>query len=166
MPQKNHERLLEAVALLEPPPAGLRVWVIGDGPLRSRLEARAAALGIADRVRFGGLRRDAPDILAHADLAVFSSDWEGLSVAALEAPAPVRPCVHARLGHGRAAREGAGAIVPATPAALADAMGRLLADPERRAEMGRAGRRRSEQHGVAAMVTAYERLYVAAAHSR
>lgn len=163
--QKNHRRLLEAVARLD---AGVRVWVIGEGELRAQLEQRRDELGLGDRVRFAGLRRDAAEIMAHADVVVFSSDWEGLSVAAQEALAAGTPVVSTPVQGMAELLEGRAGVVAsdATPEALADALAELVGDPARRAAMGEAAREIAGRYSVGAMADAYEALYARALSAR
>jgi glycosyltransferase involved in cell wall biosynthesis len=159
VPQKNHRRLLDAIALV--PEAHL--LIVGDGPLRGEIEARVRELGLGDRVRLAGLRLDAPAIIAGADLLVFSSDWEGQAVAALEALAAGTPVVSTP-AHGMTAllASGAGLVAPSMEAAdLAACIREVLADPARRAAMGEAGRALvAERHALPVVLDAYERLYV------
>ncbi|MDZ7779702.1 MAG: glycosyltransferase family 4 protein [Gemmatimonadota bacterium] len=74
--------------------------LIGDGPERSRLEALAHELGVADRVVFVGSHRhdEMPGLLSSGDLAVFPSLMEATSVAALEAMACEVPVAASRVG--------------------------------------------------------------------
>ena len=65
----------------------------GQGPERRRLEAMAMALGVSDRVRFLGHRRDVPDLLAACDVFVLPSLYEGLPLSVLEAMAAGKPVV-------------------------------------------------------------------------
>jgi len=78
---KGFDVLLDAVARLP----DLHLWIAGTGDLQGKLEAQAARLGIADRVRFLGWREDVPALLAAADLLVSSSRWEPLGNVVLEA---------------------------------------------------------------------------------
>lgn len=159
VPQKNHRRLLDAIALV--PEAHL--LIVGDGPLRGELEARVRELGLGDRVRLAGLRLDATAIIAAADALVFSSDWEGQAIAALEALTAGTPVVSTPV-HGMAGllRSGAGLVAPTMePADLADCIREVLADPARRAAMGAAGKALvAERHALPVVLDAYERLYV------
>lgn len=74
---KNPELILEALALL-PRGQGYTLEVVGDGPLRPRLEQRAREWGLGDAVFFLGFRDDTAARMAAADLLVLSSDREGL----------------------------------------------------------------------------------------
>jgi len=161
--QKNHLRLLQTAALTRAAGVRARYFVAGDGHLGEALGRRRAELGLEDDVRFLGLRRDTGDLLARADVLLFSSDWEGLSIAALEGLAAGTPIVttpvegmRVLLGSGEAG------VIAAdmSPAALAGALGELLADPSRLAEMGQAGRELTRtSFSLGAMFDRYEALY-------
>jgi len=89
--QKGHRYLLTAfAALVREHGVGARLVVLGEGELRPSLERQAAEVGIADRVLFAGLRSDVPALLPGIDAVVFSSLFEGLPVALLEAMAAGR----------------------------------------------------------------------------
>jgi glycosyltransferase involved in cell wall biosynthesis len=92
--QKNHEFLLEiASATLQRKPS-MRLLLIGDGPLRSAMQARVNQGSLRDRTIFTGLRSDVPRLMRGAmDVFVFPSRWEGLGLALLEAQAAGLPCV-------------------------------------------------------------------------
>jgi len=93
-PQKNQRFLLEAFAAAYHADACSYLVIAGEGPLRSGLEAYAEGLGVADRVRFLGLRRDAGALLdALFDVLVLPSLHEGLPVVLLEAQAAGLPCL-------------------------------------------------------------------------
>ena len=68
--------------------------MIGDGPLRNEIEKKSALLGIADKVIFGGLRKDVDRIMLGAmDVFVMPSLYEGLPVVGIEAQAAGLPCI-------------------------------------------------------------------------
>ncbi len=79
--QKNFALLLDAFAKL---PADFRLALLGDGERRDELQAQAAALGVADRVVFGGFVANPYPVFRAADVYVMSSDWEGLPTVLLE----------------------------------------------------------------------------------
>jgi glycosyltransferase involved in cell wall biosynthesis len=140
--QKAHERVLEAAAIVRRTDPDVTFLIVGDGPRRAELQARAAELGVEDVVRFTGARDDARALIALSDLLVFSSDWEGLSIAALEALAAGTPVVTTDVaGMRELLSGGAGTIVPGTdPADLAAAISELLGNEPKRLEMARIGR--------------------------
>ncbi|HSE96980.1 MAG TPA: glycosyltransferase [Blastocatellia bacterium] len=86
---KNHAMMIEAMALLADNLAGngfdARLVVIGDGHLRSELEALAAKLGISDRVVFTGFREDAASLYSDLDIVALTSLNEGTPVTLIEA---------------------------------------------------------------------------------
>jgi glycosyltransferase involved in cell wall biosynthesis len=161
VPQKAHARLLDAAAALARDGVPARFVIVGDGPLRSELEERARTLGLNGAVCFAGLRRDARAIVACSELLVFASDWEGLSLAALEALAAGVPVVSTDVaGSGEVLSTGAGVVVAREPTAIAQAIAELLADDERRARMGEEGRRlHAERFSIESMVAAYRSVY-------
>lgn len=141
----------------------LRLVFFGDGPLRRELESLAASEGAADRVVFAGFRPDIGELLAVVDAVVFSSLWEGLPLALLEAMAAGRCIVATAIpGIQEAVRDGdqsllvpAGAIEP-----LGAALARVAAEPELRRRLGRAARRRFlDEYTAGLMVQRYEDLY-------
>jgi glycosyltransferase involved in cell wall biosynthesis len=160
---KGHADLLEAAARIVSRHPRTRLVLVGDGPLRAELEARAQRLGIRERVVFAGVREDVARVLARLDVVVLPSHTEGLSNVLLEAMAMTRPLVATSVGGSPdVLRDGvSGLLVPARdPEALAAAVGRMLEDPERAGAMGRAARRLVEREfSRPRMVAAYEALY-------
>lgn len=92
-PEKGQLDLVEAVARLADRQCRLRLLLVGDGPQRDAVEARAAALGIADRVLVTGVVKDVRPLLKAADAFVLPSHSETFSNAALEAGAMGLPLV-------------------------------------------------------------------------
>jgi len=140
--QKNRGTLLDAMARLSDIEA-LRVLVVGSGPEREKLEARAGELGLSRRVLFLGQRLDVPDLLAASDIFVLSSDWEGLPITILEAMTSGVPCVATAVGGvPEALTDGVTGVTvePGDPGALADGIRALARDPELRARMAAAAR--------------------------
>ena len=119
--------------------------LIGDGPERVGLEAEAAHLGLADKVRFSGYQsQDAvAGALARADIFVLPSFAEGVPVVLMEAMATGLPVVATAVGGVSELvdhRESGLLVPPGDKQALAQALTGLLDDPALRADMGRAGR--------------------------
>lgn len=152
-PEKRLDRMLAWVAGASREHPGLRLWVVGEGPLRGDLERLAAEHGLGGAVAFAGARERVGDFLAAADLLVLSSDTEGMPGAVIEAAAAGVPAVATAVGGvAECVEDGlTGLLVdPATgpagdptgEAAGAAAISALLADPARRRAMGEAARRR------------------------
>jgi glycosyltransferase involved in cell wall biosynthesis len=163
VPIKAHEVFLDAAARLAARRPAARFLVVGDGECRGALEARAARLGLADRVRFLGWRADLDRVYADLDIVALTSDNEGSPVALIEALAAARPVVATRVGGVPDLIEDGrnGLLVPPRdPAALAAALDALLADPARQAGLGRAGRVDvTRQFGAARLLADVDVLY-------
>jgi glycosyltransferase involved in cell wall biosynthesis len=94
---KRNELLLKAVANL-PRDIAARVVFVGDGEERAALTAYARDVGIDGRVIFAGYRRDAPAIMAAADVLAITSNKEGLPIVILEAMAVGCPIIATAVG--------------------------------------------------------------------
>ena len=160
---KGHEFFLRACCEISRRWPATTFLLIGDGPLRGRLEELARTFGLEQNVRFLGTRSDVPELLALTDVVVLPSLEEGFPNAVLEAMAAGKPVVATRVGGIPEAivDEKTGLLVPAGDAAsLAAAIGRLMEDPGRRTFMGAAGRQRvHERFGLSKMVAEMEALY-------
>jgi glycosyltransferase involved in cell wall biosynthesis len=157
--QKGFDVLLEAIAQV--PEAQL--VVVGGGPGLEDLVARAGTLGIGERVEFTGWVDNPRDHLTRLDLYVQPSRFEAQGLAIAEAMLAELAVVATDVGGiPDVVIDGeTGLLVPPEdPEALARAIAELIDDPARRAEMGRAGRRRAaEKFTAAGMVAGFERLY-------
>jgi len=160
-PQKDIETLLGAAARVDR--ADLIWLIVGDGPERGILEARANALGVKDRVRFLGTRNDVPALLHVADVLVLSTRWEGCPLVVLEAGICGTPAVVSDVpGAREVVRDGVtGLLFPAGDVtALASYVERLANDPDRRRALGHAGNAFvREKFAVDVMIERYRTLY-------
>jgi glycogen synthase len=143
--EKGVQDLLAAVPRLRRRHPGLRVVVAGTGPAEASLREQARALRLGRSVTFAGFVPDADlaALVAAADCAVVPSRYEPFGMVALEAGAAGTPVVAADVGGlAEVVADGRfGLRFPAgEPAALADAVSRLLADPELGRRLVRAGR--------------------------
>jgi phosphatidylinositol alpha-1,6-mannosyltransferase len=140
---KGHDQVLDALRLLP----GVRLVVAGDGDDRSRLAARAADLGLADRVAFTGFVSEATllELYRRAAVFVMPSQGEGFGLVYLEAMRAGKPCVAARGGAAEEVvvdRETGLLVDPDDLEELTGALDTLLASPDTARRMGEAGRRR------------------------
>jgi glycosyltransferase involved in cell wall biosynthesis len=127
--------------------------VLGDdlkngGAMRRAMEARVHDLGLSERFRFLGFRTDAPRIVQSFDVIAVPSLIEPLGNATLEAMAAGRPVAGSRVGGipEMVVDDVTGLLVPpGSPTALADAFVQLTRDPDRRARMATAARRRAAE---------------------
>ena len=92
-PQKNHPFLLDIfTSLLKKEPDAV-LLLVGGGEGMPKIQAKAQELGIAERVRFLGVRSDVADLMQAMDVFVFPSLYEGLPVTMVEAQASGLPCI-------------------------------------------------------------------------
>ena len=140
-PEKGLPVLLRALVDL---PQDLRLYVVGTGPDRAKLESLATELGVGSRVEFLGWRDDALSVLAAADVVVHPSLHEALPSAVIEALALGRPIVASDVSGVRdiLGDQEYGRVVPPGDAhALVNAVTRMLSEPQQaqaKAALGRA----------------------------
>jgi glycosyltransferase involved in cell wall biosynthesis len=161
-PEKNHGQLVDAIAALRKRGLPARALLIGDGPTRPAVEARARSLGIAEHVLITGLQKDVRPLVGACDaLVLCSTAVETFSMAALEAMALARPVVQSEMG-GAAEMTRPGENGFLFPVGDTRALiGRLaaLADGGARNRMGLAARETVErQFSERAMVERYESM--------
>ncbi|MFJ4209483.1 glycosyltransferase [Paenarthrobacter sp. NPDC089675] len=158
VPRKGVDLVIQSLPLLEQ--AGfddVELLVVGgsgdaltleEDPEAQRLRALTKELGVEDKVTMRGqVPRDTmPGILRSADAVICTPWYEPFGIVPLEAMASGVPVVAAAVGGLRETvvdQKTGLQVPPRDPEAIADAVGRLLADPALRAEMGRAGMRRA-----------------------
>ncbi len=164
-PQKGHRVLFEALPAIREAVPDVLARLVGHEELSTvaDLQALAATHGVDDLVTFEGFRADVATVLADLDIFVLPSLWEGFGLVLLEAMAAGRPIVASAVGPiPEIVVDGVTGLLvpPGAPAALAEAIIRLLRDPELAAAYGRAGRARVERElRVETMVARTEALY-------
>jgi glycosyltransferase involved in cell wall biosynthesis len=136
VPIKNLRLLIEAVAKVRVRVPSTHLLIVGDGPERGAVRARAAELDLTDAVTFAGSvpQGDLPAFYRAADVFALSSDFDNSPNAVLEAMACGLPVVATDVGGVRdfVAEGVGGALVPPDNAtALANALERYLAHPDR-----------------------------------
>ena len=90
---KNHPFLLAIFAALLKKESNAILLLVGGGEDVPRMQAKARELGIADHVRFMGVRSDVADLMQAMDVFVFPSLYEGLPVTMVEAQTAGLPCL-------------------------------------------------------------------------
>jgi glycosyltransferase involved in cell wall biosynthesis len=162
-PVKNVDGLIRAAEVVCQRHPRVQFEVAGEGEDRLGLEKQIRNAGLDDRFRLLGSVADVPGFLARLDVAVLCSHSESMSNALLEYMAAGLPVVATDVGaNGSLVRdEREGLIVPpGNSAALAEGIHRLVGDPARRREFGKAARRRAEKEfSRAAMVRRFEDFY-------
>jgi glycosyltransferase involved in cell wall biosynthesis len=142
-PQKDHVTFLRAAAIVNQIIPDTRFALVGDGPLRSSLEKLSQELGVASKTTFFGEQQDVGTYLSTFDVAVSSSEAEGCSNSIL-------------VDNGET-----GFLVPlGDTEALAEAIVRLLRDPDMARLMGQRAREKvTNQFSMNNMVHQYQSLY-------
>ncbi len=140
-PDKAHEVMLDAMAIVAAREPRALLLIAGDGPRRPFLEERMRTLGLQQHCRFLGVVRDVGAVLAASDIMALSSHprQETLSVAAIEAMFAHRPVVSTRVGFMDEIvipGETGELVQPEDPRALAEALLSLLQNDDKRRRMG------------------------------
>jgi len=164
IPLKGHALLIDAMVDLP----GVSLLIAGRGPEQEALSARIAQRGLSDRVRLlGALPHDRlPALFAAADVVAAPSSSEGLANIWVEALACGTPIVITDVGGAREVvdRPAAGRLVERTPAAIAEGIRAVLADPRPQTEVAEAAARFTWERNTQALFDHLSRLV--GAHGR
>ena len=163
-PPKNHLLLVEAFALAVKEYPKMRLWLVGDGPLRPAVEKVVKEKGLDNKILFIGVVPNVEDFLADCDVFVLSSDFEGFGIVIAEAMAAGKPVVATGVGGvPELVEDGVTGILvpPCNPEALAKGILRLAKDSDLRQRMGKAAQERAlERFDIARTAREYEALYL------
>jgi glycosyltransferase involved in cell wall biosynthesis len=146
--EKGLDVLVESSAILSKLFPRLKVLIAGIGPEEARLRAMVAEAGLEDTVLFLGARRDVPHVLASLDVALCTSDWEGMPISVLEYMAAGKAVVSTRVGGIPDLLENGleGLLVDRRDSeAVAEAVARLLRDDVLRKQLGARARERQRR---------------------
>lgn len=161
---KDYSTLLSAYARARL--GGLRdpLVIVGGGEEEAALRAQAQQLGVADDVHFIGHRDNPYPYMKSAKLLVLSSAWEGFGLVLVEAMMLGLPVLSTDCPSGPGEILGGGEfgvlVAPRNPDALADALLKLAASPQRLAFFAERSRHRSEEYRLETMATRYRDLFV------
>jgi len=142
-PEKGHRHFLQAAKIIKEGVPTAKFLIVGDGPMRTDLEAMAKEMGILEDVCFTGFREDVPVVLSLMDVFVLPSLEEAFGIAMLEAMAVGKPVIASNVGGVyEAVIEGeTGFLVePGDWQKMAKLAIGLLGDEEKRKRMGEKGR--------------------------
>jgi glycosyltransferase involved in cell wall biosynthesis len=160
--QKGVTHLLQAVAELKNQFQNIRLVIAGDGTLKEQLRREAVSLGLND-VLFLGFRRDTPQLLRAFDVFVLPSLFEGLPVALIEAMAAGCAVVASRIGGvEELLTDGVTGLLvaPGSSPALAEALRRLIVQPDLRHRLGRQAQQHvTKEFSAEAMIAGTEEVY-------
>ena len=158
VPQKRPERALEVLAGVHKLGLPAHLVVAGDGPLRTMFTQEVRARGLDDNVTLLGHRDDVERVFGGVDLAILTSEDEGIPGVAIEAAMTGCPFVTFDLGGVReVVIDGVtGVVIPHQDTALmAERVAALLRDAEVRRDMSIESRRRSAEFAAPARAQAY-----------
>jgi glycosyltransferase involved in cell wall biosynthesis len=160
---KDHVTLLRAIKILVLRNIDLCLALIGEGELRELVENAVRELGLQAHVCLLGNRPTVNELLPHADLFVLSSRREGLPMALLEALACGLPVVTTAVGGiPDVVKHGVNGFLvsPENPQSLAEAIERLLGQPETASRMRVANRQKAlTEHSMEETAATYAQLY-------
>jgi len=161
--QKGIIHLIRAASQVLALHPGTGFVVAGDGKIRAQLQNFVNEKGVADNFIFIGATKEIPAFLQCLDVYVLPSEWEGLPLVILEAMAAKRCIVASKVGAvPQVITDGEEGVLvpPADPAALADALVRVLGDSDLRQKLANNAHERFVQgFTVHSMTRSYERLY-------
>ncbi|MHA1279572.1 MAG: glycosyltransferase family 4 protein [Candidatus Helarchaeota archaeon] len=147
-PEKGHRFLIDALSHIKEEIENTYFVFCGEGVCQPELENRAKKYGVLSHCRFPGFRKDMPRIYQAMDFLVLPSLTEGLPNVVLESFAYERPVVATAVGGvPEVVVDGEnGWLVPSQDSMkLADAIRKMIQDPEGRERMGKAGREKVER---------------------
>ncbi|QEG00495.1 GDP-mannose-dependent alpha-(1-6)-phosphatidylinositol monomannoside mannosyltransferase [Stieleria maiorica] len=164
--EKGHADLIDALAMLQSKwPETRSAWtmrMIGDGPLRGELQARAESLGLESRIQFVGSLASAAAEINAADALVLPSRFEGMPNVVLEAMALGTPVIATRAGGAIELQADAPTAFwadPGNPPSLAQAILEFAANPDQAATQRLAAQQQIESdHAPAAITRQIEQL--------
>jgi glycosyltransferase involved in cell wall biosynthesis len=159
--QKGFDLLLAALARMR---SRARLIILGEGKDRETLLEQAQALGVSDRLTLPGFVPDPVVWLAHADLFILSSRWEGFGHVIIEAMAAGTPVIATNCPYGPAdiLVDGVNGVLVETDniQAMANAMDRLLGDRKQREKFRHNGMDSIQKFKVDAVLEEYMTLFL------
>lgn len=161
VPLKRHELLIEAFSLL-PRQLPARLFILGDGPEKERLQRQIKELNLQDRVSLLGYRSDVSDFLRLGNCFALASSTECLSCSILEAMSEGLPILATRVGGNSAlvTEEENGYFIDASASNIAERMLYLVEHRWCLPELGEKSRQKFQnQFTLARMVEEYVKLY-------
>ena len=160
-PQKNHEVLVQAAAILKKRGCNVRIRCCGDGPLLESIQKQVLEAGLSGHIVFEGVCGDILDRMTQADIFLLPSKWEGMPMTIIEAMGTGLPVVASKVGGvPDIITDGeSGLLIPPTAEALTQAIERLVKDEALREHLGTQARQESRRFSIEAMAQGYEALY-------
>lgn len=154
---KDQKTVIKALKYL---PDQFKLILVGDGITRAEHELLVAELELNKRVFFLGVRNDIPQLLKTADIAILSSQYEGLSLASLEGMASGKPFIGSDVPGIRELVKGYGVLFPqGKENKLAEEILKLTQDKDYYHSVAEACKKRASQYDISSMVNKTVNLY-------
>lgn len=154
---KNQATLIKALPYIK---NNVEVLFVGDGAQRSEVEGLAKELGVYEKTKFLGFRKDVYAIMKSCDLQVITSSWEGFGLVAVEGMACGLPIVSTNVDGLNEVIDGVGVFYDMNdPKDLAVHIDEVLGDEQKRLDMIAKGKERAKQYDINLMVDKYLELY-------
>jgi glycosyltransferase involved in cell wall biosynthesis len=143
---KRPDRLLDVASEIKSRGLKARIIVAGEGDLFEKSKSRAIDQGLP--ITFLGWRKDISELFAASDIAVLTSDNEGIPLTLIQAAQAGLPIVATEVGSigDIVIHESNGYLTDTSPSAITDALEKLIIDPVLRQIMGTAGRERAVRY--------------------
>lgn len=157
---KNHQAVIRAMAELKEP--RLHYIICGHGVLQDKLEHLAEECGLQGQVHFAGFRQDISRFYQAADIFVFPSYREGLSVSLMEAMSYGLPIICSRIrGNTDLVQDSEGGYLaePDKPTTIAECIGKLWQDKAMRQKMGEHNRQAGRQYSLEQIGEKMKKIY-------
>jgi glycosyltransferase involved in cell wall biosynthesis len=155
--QKDHETLIRAMEKL---PKNYKLLLLGEGDLKEKCIQLTKELNIENKVNFLGFRIDGPEILKMSDIGVLSSNFEGLSLSAIEVMASGLPFIASKVSGLEEMVDGVGVLYEHKNIdALVSEIFKLGKDLKYRKNIGKKCLEKSKQYCIQNMVKKYEQVY-------
>lgn len=160
--QKGYTHLLAAIPQVLQRHPEVTLVLLGDGELRSEVEAQVRQLGLENHVKIAGQVNNVLEQLEGFDLFVSSSLWEGLPTVIMEAMAVGVPVIATDIPGSRemiSHRKNGWLVAPAAPSSLANAINKLIENPQLRRQLSQGGKQSVKKYSIQEIAKSYKNLY-------
>ena len=161
--QKGFQYLIDAFSEVTTKHPDWILKIIGEGPERSALETQIKQCGLEGKVLLPGKNPKAINDMASSDIFVFSSLYEGMPNALMEAMAIGMPVISSNCDFGPSDlinnNKNGILVPPKDPKSLANAMGRLASDPELQKALGAAAKKEMKKYELKKILVLWEKVF-------
>ena len=158
---KNHEGLLRAFRIFNEMYPESELWLVGDGALRSQIEAYVEENKLNKNVTFWGIQQEVYELLCSADVFCLPSIYEGMPMTIIEAMATGIPIVATRVGGipDMVGDSESALLINVDVKELVDSLIMLINNAEKRAELGKQAKMQSKRFSAEIMGADYASIY-------